>query len=90
MALENRVIVLNGTEFILGTKYRDTVLDLEGVATGGCSYLTGCDQLLLAAKDKNGMPFSQWVDVTRIEGVEVEHRDGGPEPSIPPRHPAIR
>ena len=87
MKLPNRIIKLNGAEFTLGYKYRDSVLGVEGVATAGASYLTGCDQLQLAAKDANGMPFSHWVDVTRLENVEVESRPGGPGPQIAQRHP---
>jgi hypothetical protein len=88
MALENRVVVLNGTEFTLGRKYRDKVLGVEGVAVASATYLTGCDQIQLAARDANGMPYSQWFDVTRIEGVTVEERPGGPGPDITVRHPA--
>ena len=87
MALQRRTVILNGTEFTLGRKYRDTVLGTEGVAIAGASYLTGCDQLQLAARDANGMPYSVWIDVTRIEGVTVEERPGGPGPSIAARHP---
>jgi hypothetical protein len=87
MALENRTVLLNGTEFILGKKYRDTVQGVEGLAIAGASYLTGCDQINLASKDANGLPFTHWVDVTRIEGVKVEKRPGGPGPSITCRHP---
>jgi hypothetical protein len=87
MALENRVVVLNGTEFTLGTKYRDKVLGIEGVAVASATYLTGCHQIKLAARDANGMPYSQWFDVTRIEGVQVEERPGGPGPDISQRHP---
>lgn len=87
MKLPNRIIKLNGTEFTLGAKYKDSVLGVEGVATAGASYLTGCDQLQLAAKDANGMPFSHWVDVTRLENVEVEPRPGGPGLQITQRHP---
>jgi len=87
MSLETRTVVLNGTEFTLGQKYRDTVLGTEGVAIAGASYMTGCDQIQLAARDANGMPYSVWIDVTRIEGVTVEERPGGPGPDITQRHP---
>ena len=88
MALENRTVILNGTEFTLGRSYRDTVLGTEGVAVASATYLTGCDQIQLAARDANGMPYSQWFDVTRIEGVTVEKRPGGPGPDVTVRHPA--
>jgi|LakMenEpi03Aug12_release.lakeMendotaPanAssembly.Ray.scaffolds.fasta_scaffold171988_2 hypothetical protein len=87
MAIENRTVTLNGVEFTLGQKYRDIILGVEGVAVASATYMTGCDQIQLAACDANGMPYSQWFDVTRIEGVEVEKRPGGPEPMIPARHP---
>jgi hypothetical protein len=87
MALENRIVTLNGTEFTLGQTYRDSVLGVEGIAVASATYLTGCDQIQLAARDANGMPYSQWFDVTRIEGVEVDERPGGPGPDITVRHP---
>jgi hypothetical protein len=87
MALDFRTVKLNGTEFILGRTYRDTVQGVEGIAIAGASYLTGCDQINLASKDANGLPFTHWVDVTRIAGVQVEERPGGPGPSITARHP---
>jgi hypothetical protein len=87
MSLETRTVTLNGAKFTLGQKYRDTVLGVEGVAVASATYLTGCDQIQLAARDANGMPYSQWFDVTRIEGVRVEERPGGPGPSITARHP---
>ena len=70
--MKQRTITLNGAEVTLGKKYTDTVLDIEGIAMAGASYLTGCDQVQLAAKDANGMPFEHWVDVTRLEAVKVE------------------
>jgi hypothetical protein len=87
MSLETRTVMLNGTEFTLGKKYRDTVLGTEGVAVASATHLTGCDQIQLAARDANGMPYSVWIDVTRIEGVTVEERPGGPGPEISQRHP---
>ena len=87
MALKKRTVTLNGTQFTLGQKYRDAVLGIEGIALAGASYITGCDQLQLGATDANGMPFTHWVDVTRIEGVTVEELPGGPGPNIAPRHP---
>ena len=85
--MEKRIVTLNGTLFTLGDKYRDTVLGVEGIAIASATYLTGCDQIQLAARDSNGMPYSQWYDVTRIEGVKVEQRPGGPGPGITARHP---
>lgn len=86
--MDYRIVTLNGVDFTLGHTYRDRILGIEGVAVASATYLTGCDQIQLASKDANGMPFSQWFDVTRIEGVIVEERPGGPGPDITMRHPA--
>ena len=88
MDFDLRTVELNGVNFTLGHKYRDRVLGIEGVAVAAARYLTGCDQIQLASRDANGMPYSQWFDVTRIEGVVVEERPGGPGPDITIRHPA--
>ena len=70
MALENKTVTLNGTEFILGKKYRDTILGNEGVATAGAAYLSGGDQLQLAWSGVNGEANHSWYDATRIEPVD--------------------
>jgi hypothetical protein len=87
MSDKTRTIKLNGAEFILGRKYRDTVLGNEGIAIGGVSYLTGCDQLQITYNDATGRPVVDWIDVTNVEGVEVPEKAGGPPPIIPHRHP---
>ena len=56
----------------LGATYVDRITGFKGVATGHCTYLTGCSQTLLnpkvgtdgAAKD------SQWYDDQRLEVQE--------------------
>lgn len=88
--MKNRRITLNGTRFTLGNRYRDKLLGVEGVATAGISYLTGCDQLLLSFTDTAGRPADLWVDVTRVEGLKVEKRKGGPPPNIPTAPPCPR
>jgi len=85
--MKQRTITLNGAKITLGKKYVDNVLSIGGIAMAGASYLTGCDQVQLVAKDANGLPFEHWVDVTRLEAVKVEPRKGGPAPMIPARHP---
>jgi len=85
--MEKRTIVLNDTEFVLGNKYTDTILNITGIAIAGAQYLTGCDQILLAFTDKGGSANNHWVDVTRIGKVEVTKKRGGPAPMIPSRHP---
>ena len=83
----NRTVILNGTEFTLGQKYKNKLLGNEGIATAGATYLTGCDQLKLEWNDSTGRPVCEWVDVTLIEGVEPEKKPGGPGPCMPTRHP---
>ena len=76
------------TEIVLGKKYRDTVLGLEGIATAHTKYLTGCDQVELQRADK-GEIKGEWYDITRLEGVVVAPKDqkpGGPQNHAPARH----
>jgi hypothetical protein len=70
MALENKVVVLNGIEFFLGNKYRDTVLGTEGIAVAGAAYLSGGDQIQLAWSGTLGEANHQWYDATRVEPVD--------------------
>lgn len=93
--MKTRTIKLNRVTFTLGKKYRDTLLDVIGIATAGISYLTGCDQLCIEYKDAAGRPVSAWHDVTRIEAVkgkkqQVPDVPGGPPPNIPSRAPTNR
>lgn len=87
MTIDKRLIVLNGEEFTLGQKYRNTLLGNEGIATAGCQYLTGCDQLRIEWNDSTGRPVAEWVDVSLIDGVNVKQKPGGPAPNMPARHP---
>lgn len=89
--METREIILNGTKFTLGQKYRDKLLGNEGMAMSGATYLTGCDQLQLCWNDSTGRPCAEWIDVSRIEAVEIkEQKRGGPGPNMPHRAPAGR
>jgi len=80
--MPERKIKLNGTNFILGKKYRDNKLGNEGIATAGISYLTGCDQIQLEWNDSTGRPVETWIHVTDIESVKVKPRDGGRAPCL--------
>ena len=53
----------------LGYKARDIITGFEGTIVGRVTYLTGCEQLLLApAVDKKGEPReAHWYDIDRIE-----------------------
>jgi hypothetical protein len=70
MALENITVTLNGTEFILGKKYRDIVLGTEGVAVAGAIYLSGGDQIQLAWTSADGSANHSWYDATRVVPVD--------------------
>lgn len=53
----------------LGQKAKDKITGHEGVLTGRCSYITGCDQYLVTPQSKDGTeyPKSTWIDVHRLE-----------------------
>lgn len=58
-------------EFKLGQRLHDPITGLEGIATGFCTYITGCDQYLIQpARKKDGeVADSRWVDEDRLELV---------------------
>lgn len=72
------------TDPYLGNTYKDVVTGFEGVCTGHVVYLTGCDQVLLAGKAKDGKPAeSVWIDCQRAKPVEKVKRivlDNGKTP----------
>jgi hypothetical protein len=55
----------------LGLMAKDKITGFRGIMTGFVSYLTGCDQYLLAPPvDKEGKHVdAKWFDVNRIEVV---------------------
>jgi len=57
---------------MLGKTLKDRITGFQGVATGYVSYLTGCNQVLLAPKVKEDgtLPDSSWFDEQRLEVVE--------------------
>lgn len=54
----------------LGDKVREIVTGQEGVVTGFCEYLWGCEQVLVARTDKDEKLDNQWYDIGRVEIVE--------------------
>ena len=62
----------------LGQKAKDKITGFEGILTGRCEYLYGCDQYLLTPSvDKEGKrQDGEWFDEGRIEiigdGVKPE------------------
>ena len=78
-----------------GRKYRDRITGFQRTCTGKASYISGCDQVLLAAPvDEKGAyrdtsprrwPPAHWFDDERLIDVESEQavertsRRGGPQ-----------
>lgn len=60
------------TKITLGAKYTDRITGFSGVCTGYVTYLTGCNQALLAASVKadGGLGESNWFDEQRLTVVE--------------------
>lgn len=57
----------------LGATYRDKITGFQGVATGYVSYITGCNQVLLAPKSTDGtLKSSEWLDEQRLDRVAVD------------------
>lgn len=60
----------------LGSKVKDKVTEYEGVATGHCEYLTGCDTYLVAHKvnpKTGGKVDGVWFDVNRLEVLQEDY-----------------
>jgi hypothetical protein len=70
----------------LGNTYIDRITGFEGVCTGHVYYLTGCDQLLLWAKSRDGKPGEGcWFDVQRCDQKKDAERivlDNGKTPGF--------
>lgn len=57
----------------LGDRARDIITGFEGIVTGHCTYITGCDQVLLAPPSKDGdFKESHWFDADRCSVVQSE------------------
>lgn len=53
---------------ILGHTVKDAITKFEGVATGYCQYLTGCNQVLVTPSIKDGQwREGHWIDEQRLE-----------------------
>lgn len=70
----------------LGATYRDVITGFEGVATGHCEYISGCNQVLLTAACIDNKPAdATWFDVQRLEAVpdrRVVKLDNGKTPGF--------
>lgn len=73
----------------LGVKAKDRITDFEGVVTGRCEYLTGCNQVLIVPKATGGKAAEgAWFDEQRVEVLDAPRMtlDNGrqPGPDAPP------
>lgn len=76
---------------MLGRKVKDKITGFSGIVTGVCSYITGCDQYLVAPKvNKDGTYVkSQWFDENRVMVVGKslitieDERVSGPDKPAP-------
>ena len=60
-----------------GTKVRDKVTGLQGIAVARCMYLHGCDHIAIQpmADNKRGrVPRMVWFDVMQVESVGDKKR----------------
>lgn len=66
---------MNDLKDFFGKTGKDMITGFVGVITGACSYISGCDQLLLSPKvdDTGAARDGKWFDTSRIEiqGVEA-------------------
>lgn len=55
-------------KFKFGQKAKDKITGFQGILTGHCEYLTGCDQYLIQPRcEKNNVfPEAQWIDEGKI------------------------
>ena len=60
------------TNIQFGKKYKDIITGYEGIATGWVEYLSGCNQVLLAApvKEEGALINPEWFDIQRIQDIE--------------------
>jgi hypothetical protein len=59
----------------LGDKVRDKITGFEGIVTGHCSYISGCDQISVQPQMKKGdtdRPTGMWIDIDCCEVIEAE------------------
>ncbi len=60
------------TNIQFGKKYKDIITGYEGIATAWVEYLSGCNQVLLAAtiKGDGALISPEWFDIQRIQAIE--------------------
>ena len=65
---------MNDLKENFGFTGKDIITGFTGVITGATSYISGCDQLLLAprADEKGNVKDGQWYDSSRVQ-IMPEH-----------------
>lgn len=58
----------------IGSTYKDKITGFTGLATGHCTYISGCNQTLLQPRvdDKGEFRDGKWLDDQRLELVAAE------------------
>lgn len=55
----------------LGDRATDKITGFSGIVIGHCTYITGCDQVLLAPRsDGADLKSAHWFDIDRCEVVD--------------------
>lgn len=57
----------------LGERVKDTITGFQGIVTARCSYLNGCEQLLIQSQklDKDGKVIKgEWIDEPQLVVLE--------------------
>ena len=75
----------------MGANVQDKITGFEGIVTGACSYISGCDQYLVQPKvDEKGSPRDgKWFDDQRLtvldgDPVTLDNSNGnGPDMVAP-------
>lgn len=59
---------MDNLKHMFGYTGRDIITGFQGVITGACSYISGCDQVLLSPKcdDTGKAQEALWFDTSRI------------------------
>ena len=61
---------------LLGKKVSDKITKFSGTCTGIATYITGCDQVLIAPEckkdDMSSKPEAHWFDVNRVDAMPEE------------------
>lgn len=84
---------MHPSDFELGMTVEDKITGIKGVATGVCSYISGCSQVLVVPryKEDGTKVESEWIDMQRIArvGNEIVYLDNVLTPG-PDKHPPKR